>query len=56
MMVQSMDRSARNLDNPNPHVRSLASKGLQVAFITEHLTSGDDSPIPTRSYQQGSPC
>lgn len=55
VVVQSMDGcSARNLDNPNPHVRSLASTGLQVAVIREHLTSADNSP-PTRSYQQG-PC
>lgn len=46
-----MDRSALNLDDLRPLLRSMASKGFQVEFIKEDLTiTSDDSPIPTRSH------
>jgi DNA invertase Pin-like site-specific DNA recombinase len=46
VIVHSMDRLARNLDDLRALVRSMNAKGVQVQFLTEHLTfTGDDSPM-----------
>lgn len=46
VVVHSMDRLARNLDDFRRLVRSLTSDGVQVEFIEEHLVfTGDDSPM-----------
>ncbi len=46
VIVHSMDRLARNLDDLRALVRTMNAKGVQVQFLTEHLTfTGDDSPI-----------
>jgi DNA invertase Pin-like site-specific DNA recombinase len=46
VIVHSMDRLARNLDDLRRIVRTLADKGAQVEFVKEHLTfTGDDSPL-----------
>ncbi len=46
VIVHSMDRLARNLDDLRRIVQTLTGKGVRIEFIKEHLTfSGDDSPI-----------
>lgn len=46
VVVHSMDRLARNLDDLRRLVRSLTKDGVQVEFIKEHLVfTGDDSPM-----------
>lgn len=46
VMVHSMDRLARNLDDLRKVVRTLTNKGVNVEFIKEHLTfTGEDSPM-----------
>ena len=46
VVIHSMDRLARNLDNLRSLVKELTTKGVQVKFIKEGLTFiGDDSPI-----------
>lgn len=46
LIVHSMDRLARNLDDLRKVVQSLVKKGVQVQFIKENLTfTGDDSPM-----------
>lgn len=46
LIVHSMDRLARNLDDLRRIVLSLVEKGVQVQFVKESLTfTGDDSPI-----------
>lgn len=46
VVVHSMDRLARNLDDLRRLVRSMTSEGVQVEFVKEHLTfTGDDSPM-----------
>jgi len=46
VVVHSMDRLARNLDDLRQTVRNLTSKGVKVQFVKESLTfSGEDSPI-----------
>jgi len=46
VVVHSMDRLARNLDDLRQIVRALVSKGAKVQFAKESLTfSGDDSPL-----------
>jgi len=46
IIIHSMDRLARNLDNLRSLVKELTAKGARVQFIKEGLTfSGDDSPI-----------
>lgn len=46
VIVHSMDRLARNLDDLRLIVRSLTEKGIQIQFIKENLTfSGEDSPL-----------
>jgi DNA invertase Pin-like site-specific DNA recombinase len=46
IVVHSMDRLARNLDDLRALVQSLTKKGVCIEFIKEHLTfTGDDSPM-----------
>lgn len=46
LIVHSMDRLARNLDDLRGLVRELNSRGVKVQFIREALTfTGDDSPM-----------
>ena len=46
VVVHSMDRLARNLDNLRYLVQSLTKKGIEVEFVKEHLTfTGKDSPM-----------
>jgi DNA invertase Pin-like site-specific DNA recombinase len=48
VIVHSMDRLARNLDDLRRLVRTLTAKGVRVEFIKEDLTfSGEDSPMAT---------
>jgi DNA invertase Pin-like site-specific DNA recombinase len=46
VVVHSMDRLARNLDDLRRLVRGLTDRGVQVEFAKEHLTfTGEDSPM-----------
>ena len=46
LLVHSMDRLARNLDDLRKIVKSLTGKGVIVEFDKEHLIfTGDDSPM-----------
>ncbi|MFE5708116.1 recombinase family protein [Rhodococcus koreensis] len=48
LVVHSMDRLARNLDDLRALVRELTGKGVRVEFVKESLTfTGDDSPMNT---------
>jgi DNA invertase Pin-like site-specific DNA recombinase len=48
VIVHSMDRLARNLDDLRRLVRTLTGKGVRVEFATEQLTfTGEDSPMAT---------
>ena len=46
LMVHSMDRLARNVDDLRRMVQELTAKGVQVQFVKEGLLfTGDDSPM-----------
>lgn len=46
LVVHSMDRFARNLDDLRRLVRELTGKGVRVEFVKESLTfTGEDSPM-----------
>lgn len=46
VVVHSMDRLARNLDDLRKLVQSLTKKGVRIEFVKEGLTfTGDDSPM-----------
>jgi DNA invertase Pin-like site-specific DNA recombinase len=48
VVIHSMDRLARNLDDLRRVVRSLTGKGVRVEFVKESLAfTGDDSPMAT---------
>lgn len=48
LLVHSMDRLARNLDDLRRIVQELTGKGVRIEFIKEGLTfTGDDSPMAT---------
>jgi DNA invertase Pin-like site-specific DNA recombinase len=48
VVVHSMDRLARNLDDLRRIVRQLTSKGVRVEFVKEALSfTGEDSPMST---------
>lgn len=48
VVVHSMDRLARNLDDLRRLVRTLTGKGVRVEFVKESLTfTGEDSPMAT---------
>jgi len=53
VIVHSMDRLARNLDDLRDIVRKLTSRGVKVQFIKENLIfSGDDSPCLNCCYRR----
>ena len=46
VVVHSMDRLARNLDDLRRVVQCLTARGVRIQFLKEHLTfTGDDSPM-----------
>jgi DNA invertase Pin-like site-specific DNA recombinase len=46
ILVHSMDRLARNLDDLRHLVKDLTTKGVRIQFLKENLTfTGDDSPM-----------
>jgi DNA invertase Pin-like site-specific DNA recombinase len=46
VVVHSMDRLARNLDDLRRIVQTLASRGVRIEFVKEHLSfTGEDSPM-----------
>ncbi len=46
VLVHSMDRLARNLDDLRRIVQTLTSKGVCIEFVKEHLSfTGEDSPM-----------
>lgn len=48
VVVHSMDRLARNLDDLRHIVQSLTARGVRVEFVKEHLLfTGEDSPMAT---------
>lgn len=48
VVVHSMDRLARNLDDLRRVVQEWTQKGVYVKFVQEHLTfTGDDAPMAT---------
>ncbi|MDQ1245820.1 MAG: hypothetical protein QG597_187 [Actinomycetota bacterium] len=48
VLVHSMDRLARNLEDLRRIVRTLTDKGVRVEFVHEHLVfTGEDSPMAT---------
>lgn len=48
VLVHSMDRLARNLDDLRGTVRTLTGKGVRVEFVKEQLTfTGDDTAMAT---------
>ncbi|CAI7974345.1 Transposons Tn4653 resolvase [Frankia sp. Hr75.2] len=48
VLVHSMDRLARNLDDLRRLVRTLTGKGVRVEFVKESLAfTGEDSPMAT---------
>src|SRR5215203_1566528 len=48
VIVHSMDRLARNLDDLRRIVQALTNKGVRIEFVKESLTfTGEDSPMAT---------
>lgn len=48
VVVHSMDRLARNLDDLRRTVQALTAKGVRIEFVKEGLTfTGEDSPMAT---------
>ncbi len=48
VVVHSMDRLARNLDDLRQLVQKLVKRGVCIEFVTEHLSfTGEDSPMAT---------
>jgi len=46
VVVHSMDRLARNLDDLRRLVQSLTQRGVRIEFVKEHLIfTGEDSPM-----------
>ena len=46
VVVHSMDRLARNLDDLRRVVQGLTTRGVRIQFLKEHLTfTGEDSPM-----------
>ena len=53
LVVHSIDRLARNLEDLQRLVRELTGKGVSVRFIKENLTfqAGDNNPLQTLMFQ-----
>lgn len=48
VVVHSMDRLARNLDDLRRIVQNLTQRGIHITFVKEHLTfTGEESPMAT---------
>jgi DNA invertase Pin-like site-specific DNA recombinase len=48
IVVHSMDRLARNLDDLRRIVQKLTGRGIRIEFVKENLTfTGEDSPMAT---------
>ena len=48
VVVHSMDRLARNLDDLRRLVNGFTQRGVRIEFVKEHLTfTGEDSPMAT---------
>ncbi|MFO9773311.1 recombinase family protein, partial [Escherichia sp. WS449] len=48
VVVHSMDRLARNLDDLRRIVQTLTQRGVHIEFVKEHLSfTGEDSPMGT---------
>ncbi|MCC6742872.1 MAG: recombinase family protein [Acidobacteria bacterium] len=48
VVIHSMDRQARNLDDLRRVVQTLTARGVRVEFVTARLTfTGEDSPMST---------
>ncbi len=46
VVVHSMDRTARNLDDLRRIVQTLTQRGVHIEFVKEHLSfTGEDSPM-----------
>jgi DNA invertase Pin-like site-specific DNA recombinase len=46
VIVHSMDRLARNLDDLRRIVQTLTGRGVRIEFVKEHLSfTGEDSPL-----------
>jgi DNA invertase Pin-like site-specific DNA recombinase len=46
VIVHSMDRLARNLDDLRRIVHTLTGRGVRIEFVKEHLAfTGEDSPM-----------
>lgn len=46
LVVHSMDRLARNLDDLRQLVQTLTRRGIRIEFVKEHLAfTGEDSPM-----------
>src|SRR5690554_4382518 len=46
VVVHSMDRLARNLDDLRRMVQELTARGVKIEFVKEHLAfTGEDSPM-----------
>jgi DNA invertase Pin-like site-specific DNA recombinase len=46
VIMHSMDRLARNLDDLRRIVHTLTARGVRIEFVKEHLSfTGDDSPM-----------
>ena len=46
VVVHSMDRLARNLDDLRQIVQTLTRRGIRIEFVKEHLAfTGEDSPM-----------
>src|SRR5258708_1666995 len=46
VVVHSMDRLARNLDDLRRIVQTLTGRGVRIEFVKEHLSfTGEDSPM-----------
>ena len=49
VVVHSMDRLARNLDDLRRLVQGLTQRGVRIEFLKEHLTfTGESSPVKVR--------
>ena len=56
VVVHSMDRLARNLDDLRRMVSTLTGRGVRIEFVKEHLSfTGDDSPMASFCYRSWGP-